>query len=348
MTQEKKNRFESRLTEEDKQTIIDTIVQTKKNQPQLSWKEIMTIARASVPEERTFAASVMHPTASGWIRRGVEKAGISITAHTSDADDHKKRSFAKTFYELRKTNPDWSINQLVRETNRLLPAEYRVGNTYNSLNQLKWLVPELEKLETVDLIKEKGIPVVAPEPEKVAQSQPEVKSIAADDIPEPCPEPAPAVSTSPSLETALITAIVGVVKPMIMDILQSPQFSMALHQAFVQSSVMPKSTPLNPEYFITPEPVREIKPKVLIVGLLPQQAQEIQQLYGKRYDLRIFDSNVTSDKIRSLMPHCERAIVMTKFISHRVQDVLRGHAGFTHCNGSVTALKELLNTRNGH
>jgi len=84
------------------------------------------------------------------------------------------------------------------------------------------------------------------------------------------------------------------------------------------------------------------KPKVLIVGLLPDQGHEIQREFGRHFDFKIFDSNVTADKIKANMPNSDHAILMTKFVSHPTQAAMRGHPGFIFCNGTVAALKDQL------
>ncbi len=345
------------LTDAEKEMIGNAIYEEKKNNPDMSWSKVAEVARKLMPADRQLPRT-FYPTNYPWLKRMLKRLGeengydvLQIqrrgTAKLSPADQKK---FAAICYALRKSQPGTGWNAIFREAGKSFGGVY---DRCDSPNQIRWLKPMLDQLAAEDQAPAQPAPVVAPKPDAVVTQV--IKSNVNHAPDEPLPEPdmiiapEPESSAPPSgmvtLETALINAIVGTVTPMIMGILQSPEFSAALRQAFVQAPVMPTFASVIPS---VPSAPREIKPKVLVVGLLPQQAQEIQMLYGKRYDLRIFDSNVTSDKIRSLMPHCDRAIVMTKFISHRVQDVLRGHPGFTHCNGSVAALKELLNIRNEH
>jgi hypothetical protein len=40
--------------------------------------------------------------------------------------------------------------------------------------------------------------------------------------------------------------------------------------------------------------------------------------------------------------HCDRVILMTKFVSHQVQNVVRGHPGFMYVNGGLSELSDKL------
>lgn len=93
---------------------------------------------------------------------------------------------------------------------------------------------------------------------------------------------------------------------------------------------------------VIPTHQETIKKKVLVVGLQPMQGHEIQREFGRAFDFKIFDSNVSADKIKSNLKGHDYAVLMTKFVSHSTQAAMRGHPGFTFCNGTVQALKDTL------
>ena len=342
----KQNRFESRLTDEDKRTIATTIFEAKKNNPEMSWVEAIAIGRAAVPEERTFSKTVNHPSILPWLQRALTnlEQEHGITLHQSkkrNLNAEQQQQFAKVFYDIRKSNPYLTINDVIRRSNQAVPENCRVNEKINSFNQLKWLSSLFKTLAEADS-RETTPKVIEPQP-VIRETPPIIEPVPS--VTESHPEqPIASAPIHETLESVLINAIVGAIKPVLFNIIQSPSFATALRDAFADLPA-PANMPI-PVAETIRNPV-DIRKKVMIIGLIGQQGQEIRSEFGKLYDLRIFDSEVTTDKIRSNLPSCDKAIIMTKFISHRVQDAVRGLNGFTYCNGGVTALKELL-VNHGH
>lgn len=77
---------------------------------------------------------------------------------------------------------------------------------------------------------------------------------------------------------------------------------------------------------------------VTVVGLLPQQANRIEQDYGDRVDLRFILSNTPAKKMAATAESSDHVILMTKFISHEIQTTMRKHDGLERCNGGVSSL----------
>jgi len=353
-----------RLTDEEREMVGKAIYEAKRNNPEITWKAALDAGRQLLPEGRKIPVKVQTPHSYPWMMRMLKKLadenGHEIIEKNHKLTPQQQKQYAEACYKLRNENRDMNWNQIFREVNKTIPA---LGNSFTSPKQSKWLPHLLKQCEAEDRAiqakrkTEMALDTKSAVAGRVEDAKPAITvnlELPTEGQTEEC-HPARNSEILPvappdgmmTLETALINAIVGTVTPMIMNILKSPEFSDALRTAFV-APILTAGAETYPAIRLAPTPPKEAKPKILIVGLLPQQGQEIHQLFGKRYDLRIFDSNVTSEKIRSLMPNMDRAIVMTKFISHRVQDILRGHAGFCHCNGSVAALKELLNTRDAH
>lgn len=88
-----------------------------------------------------------------------------------------------------------------------------------------------------------------------------------------------------------------------------------------------------------PHPTGHAKPGVLVIGLLPAQAHYVSNLLADKLDLSFFTAEdaVTFPKLTRA-----HTILMTKFISHAVQDKYRKSPKLHFCNGSVAVLVGLL------
>ena len=82
-------------------------------------------------------------------------------------------------------------------------------------------------------------------------------------------------------------------------------------------------------------------PKITIIGLLPQQANTIRDIYGDGMDLRFIEVDTPTSKIRATAETSDQVVLMTKFIPHEIQTALRKH-DLVFCNGGVSSLKLTL------
>lgn len=384
MTQDYQSRFAQKMTEEQKQIFADKVFEAKKNDPSITWHAALNAGRAAFPDIVTIPVQVINPSSYPWLMRELKnrcaQTGHDIFAKIQPANNkpvenkpaeiiaepalptipkrksnfvkklftpEEKLLFAKFCYQERKANPKLTWNEIFKQVNARMPEGRTIGSTHNGIAQIAWLPPLLEKLKVEDYLAEINKDKIVEPAADIPPASPEVveKEIVREDAVKENPAPDTGMQ---SLESALIHAIVSTVKPIVLNIINSPQFSNSLIAAFRDMQPM-RTEPSHPIVTEALKPVqKDAKPRVLIVGLLNQQAQEIQKEWSEIYDLRIYDSDVTSEKIRSILPHCDKAILMTKFVSHRAQDAMRGCSGFTYCNGGVSALKELLNRRNGH
>lgn len=85
-------------------------------------------------------------------------------------------------------------------------------------------------------------------------------------------------------------------------------------------------------------------PRVVILGLIPTQEQDVLQSHGDVFDLRFIAMAHPGD-VKVRCASADLVIGMTKFMNHKVHDTLKA-AGIKYCpcNGSVTALKLALDT----
>ena len=81
------------------------------------------------------------------------------------------------------------------------------------------------------------------------------------------------------------------------------------------------------------------KPGVLVIGLLPAQAHHVSHLLADKLDLSFFTAEdaVTFPKLTRA-----HTVLMTKFISHAVQDKYRKAPKLHFCNSGVAVLVSLL------
>ena len=81
------------------------------------------------------------------------------------------------------------------------------------------------------------------------------------------------------------------------------------------------------------------KPGVLVIGLLPAQAHHVSHLLSDKLDLSFFTAEdaVTFPKLTRA-----HTVLMTKFISHAVQDKYRKAPKLHFCNSGVAVLVSLL------
>src|ERR1035437_7766561 len=79
-------------------------------------------------------------------------------------------------------------------------------------------------------------------------------------------------------------------------------------------------------------------PRFFLVGLLPQQAMIVSQRLSDQCDIRFWQDDGTN-KLKSSCGWADQVVIMTKFISHNTQEVIK-HSGkpLLQCNGGVTDL----------
>lgn len=90
-----------------------------------------------------------------------------------------------------------------------------------------------------------------------------------------------------------------------------------------------------------PAPVKP--PHILVVGPLPQQAHELEKCYPQ-VKFSFFSSAHGAQQVKDAARNCDRAIGMTKFLSHSVDGALAKHADgrYTRVAGGVSDIKRQL------
>lgn len=85
------------------------------------------------------------------------------------------------------------------------------------------------------------------------------------------------------------------------------------------------------------------KPKVLVAGLLPAQANEISSEFDKLVELRFWHTDESKDKLRTLAKNCNLAVGVTNFLSHPADASLQSLAPtYVRHTGGITRLKDTI------
>lgn len=88
------------------------------------------------------------------------------------------------------------------------------------------------------------------------------------------------------------------------------------------------------------------KPKVWLLGLKPNQFNEVVSVWGQRFDLRLVESTRSSPKIPAAPG--AHVIAMTDFCSHSMLEAIRNNQSIIYhpIAGGVTSIKKALNDLN--
>ncbi|MHB1665994.1 hypothetical protein [Thiomonas sp.] len=142
--------------------------------------------------------------------------------------------------------------------------------------------------------------------------------------------------TGPALREALFRASSSPeVKEAIAEVLQTP-----IDHAPEEAAPEPEPS--------APTVPREAMPKVLIVGLLNQQADQIRKQFGERLDLRFWAADRPNPQLQALLDSADVVVGATKFITHSIDGALTRSKNYIRMHGGVSRLrlqlKELLDS----
>jgi hypothetical protein len=90
-----------------------------------------------------------------------------------------------------------------------------------------------------------------------------------------------------------------------------------------------------------PHPTGVAKPGVLVIGLLPTQVNSVSLMVGHQLDLTCYTAEMAVNKPPLVRAH---TVLMTKFISHVVQEKYRKSPRLHFCNGGVSELVAILDS----
>jgi len=95
-----------------------------------------------------------------------------------------------------------------------------------------------------------------------------------------------------------------------------------------------------------PQPVPEAasghpRPGVWLLGVQPQMGREMREKYKGLLDIDYLDSDEAARRAPSQRAHI---VMMTRFVSHVVQERWRKYGVLHYCNGGLTALETILDS----
>jgi hypothetical protein len=90
-----------------------------------------------------------------------------------------------------------------------------------------------------------------------------------------------------------------------------------------------------------PHPTGQAKPGVLVIGLLPTQVNSVSLMVGHQLDLTCYTAEMAVNRPPLVRAH---TVLMTKFISHVVQEKYRKSPRLHFCNGGVSELVAILDS----
>lgn len=324
------SRWECKLTDKEKEEFASIVYRLRKGGA--TWTHCMREANNFMPEGHKIAASVINPSGVPWLQRALAKLeeadtnkvridhrgtlpkADEQTPETKERKQYKqsgsklflsdddKLYFAEIVYQFRKVNPGWGWQKILDEANSEMPAHKQRANMPPTPSQIPWLPPLLDEIGKRP--PEKFIP--DPGPVKIPQIA--------------TPAPTPVLD----MQAMMLLAMENVIR-------QNMAAGGGMNMATMMASV-----PQSPK---VEAPARK---KVIVVGLLPVQTNEIQKRFGHKFDFKFIGSNTPNQQIRDSIKHGDIGILMTRFVSHPTQAAMRDHPGFTFCNGNSTALENLL------
>lgn len=342
------------LDKKERVSFAKAIYERRKANPDESWKGTFQEINKTLSFDKRFPDSLNHPGQIAWIRPLLEKLekddkarlvidhrhtnavpaasapapeipNVTVIPEGKGGKDKsgsrnmlkadEKMLFAEAAYRARITNLGWSWNQCLIEANKSLPEYRRFGKLPHSPSQMPWLPPILEEISKRSATSQDKI---VPEPEGGYEIIPEQPA---------APAPAPAIDMQAVIANAIAVAVQEQVKALMGGNLTGA----------VASAMAPVINSAKPA-----EKKPDMRKKVIVVGLLPVQTNEVQKDFGSFYDLRFFHSNTPIPQIRESMKNVDFAILMTRFVSHSMATAMRTHPGFIFCDGNSTALKMKL------
>lgn len=174
---------------------------------------------------------------------------------------------------------------------------------------------------------------------------PKLKQPTETPAPEAPAEPITAAPETPALPVPLFGAQISI------DAL-ARQFAMAVASHLSEqivvalNQILPaKLEQIAEEYkAATPVKQRAQLPKVIIAGLLPQQAGLMVQEYGKKLDFAFIETTEASNskRIDALLASHDYVYAMTSFMSHSLDGKLKHATNFHRISGGLTQLRAQL------
>ena len=106
---------------------------------------------------------------------------------------------------------------------------------------------------------------------------------------------------------------------------------------------LPQATPARPPVPAAPVPnaPTRARPGVWLLGVTPQMGYYLREKYGDRLDIDYLDSDEAAKRTPTPRAHL---VMMTRFVSHVVQERWKKQGVLHYCNGGLSALETILDS----
>lgn len=325
-----KGRWECALSDKEKEEFAAIVYRLRKGGA--TWTRCMKEANGFMPEGHKIADSVINPSSVPWLQRALvkleeaDKSKVVIDnrstlpkaeAPAPEYKKERKHSETKTYWNDEDKDFFAEITYQLKMCNpgwgwqKILDEANMEMPGHKRRPKMPPSVSQILWLGAMlDKIARRPAPQREPEPVKIPE------------IAVPAPAPVPTMD----MQALMMAAMEKVIRE-----------NMAAGGGMNMTAMM------------SPQPTKVEAParkKVIVVGLLPIQTNDIQKRFGHKFDFKFIGSNTPNQQIRDSMKNADIGILMTRFVSHPTQaalrDHLRVHQDFSFCNGNSTALENLL------
>jgi len=322
---ETQSRFTSKLSDEQKEEFASIAYKLKKGGA--TWTHAVRTANSFMPEGNRIANSIINPSGLPWLQRAIDKLTEAdkdrvVIDHRNTlpkaTDEHQNEKHERK-HSTTKTHWNDEDKQLFAE----VAYQLKICNP-------GWGWQQILDMANKEMPGHKQRPKMPPSPSQIPWLYPMFDEIAKRPPERFEPEPAPvaspvAVQAAPAPSMDMQAMMMAAFEKIARE-----QLAMGNVPAVINGAIHPEKTE------------KPQKKKVVVVGLLPVQTNDIQKRFGHKFDLKFIGSNTPAPQIRDAMKHADIGVLMTRFVSHSTQAAMRSFPGFNFCNGNSTALENLL------
>ena len=322
------SRWECKLTDKEKEQFTEIVYRLRKGGA--TWTRCMKEANTFMPEGHKIAATVVNPSGVPWLQRAlakleeadkskvvIDQRGMLPKAEDRAPEVKERKQYKQQGAKLFLSDDDKQyFAEIVYQLRKVNPG----WGWQKILDEANSEMPAHKQRANMPPTPSQ-IPWLPPLLDEIGRRPPvrEPEPVKMPEIAMPTPTPAPTMD----MQAMMMAAFEKVVR----------------EQLMAGGMAMPAMNMATPQPAKVEAPARK---KVIVVGLLPVQTNDIQKRFGHIFDFKFIGSNVPNQQIRESIKHGDIGILMTRFVSHPTQAAMRDHPGFTFCNGNSTALENLL------
>lgn len=233
----------------------------------------------------------------------------------------------------------YSFRQAVNVAQAVLPADrQRTVINAKSMRYLREIYDQLPPPAPAAAVEE------TPPPKETADADTAAPAETADEA-MPAFDPRPAPDTLADMLHNLIGAVSSRIAEQLLDTLTT-----RINDSLAQLSFRPPPpTTMGAVKYVQPSPL--VKPRIVVAGLKGGQKTEIEDALKSHADLRFWGVDESPHQLKSLCREADKVFLMTKFVSHSHEDIIRSIAPerLIRVHGGVTTLRDTMRaTLRGH